>query len=273
MLAKLFNIKPEFRRERRDAGNGHIEITSVCIMLSRISGQPVGEGAGICSTMESKFRWRKAQRSCPTCGVEGGISRSKFPPKDNPSSQPGWYCKECKAQFGYDEPSIRSQQCGRTENPDIADTYNTVQKMADKRAYVAAVITTVGASDYVTQDIEDFDLSSHGVDIDKTAKNQPAAATPHPVNNNSQATAPEETVRGIITNISTKTGNTNNKDWELTIISLDNGVEIITYDKDLAGSIRVAYADEKNKNCHLTFACKRNAKGNLVAQSFSDLPF
>jgi hypothetical protein len=106
--------------------------------------------------MESKYRWRKSQRACPACGVDGSIGRSKFPPKDNPTGQPGWYCRDCKAQFAYDASDIRNQQAGRVENPDIADQYNTVQKMADKRAYVASVITSVGASDFVTQDIEDF---------------------------------------------------------------------------------------------------------------------
>jgi hypothetical protein len=156
MLAKLFNLRPEYKRERHDLGNGHIEIMSDCTMFSRATGTAVGSGAGTCSTMESKYRWRKSQRACPACGVDGSIGRSKFPPKDNPTGQPGWYCRDCKAQFAYDASDIRNQQAGRVENPDIADQYNTVQKMADKRAYVASVITSVGASDFVTQDIEDF---------------------------------------------------------------------------------------------------------------------
>lgn len=155
LLAKLFQIRPEFKRERRDLGNGHFEILSSCIMISHTSGRPVGEGAGTCSTMESKYRWRKAQRTCPKC--DGSIGRSKYPPRDNPDAQPGWYCTKCKAQFAYGDAEIRGQITGRVENPDIADVYNTVQKIADKRAYVAAVITTTGASDYVTQDITDFD--------------------------------------------------------------------------------------------------------------------
>lgn len=44
----------------------------------------------------------------------------------------------------------------REENPDIADTYNTVLKMAKKRAHVDATITACAASDIFTQDIEDF---------------------------------------------------------------------------------------------------------------------
>src|SRR5207253_1530601 len=36
---------------------------------------------------------------------------------------------------------------------------NTLQKMAQKRAYVGAVIIAVGASDFFTHDIEDMDPS------------------------------------------------------------------------------------------------------------------
>lgn len=44
----------------------------------------------------------------------------------------------------------------REENPDIADTWNTVLKMAKKRAFVDAVKSTTAASDIFTQDVEDF---------------------------------------------------------------------------------------------------------------------
>lgn len=46
----------------------------------------------------------------------------------------------------------------KIENEDIADTYNTVLKMAKKRAHVDATLTVTGAADLFTQDlIEDED--------------------------------------------------------------------------------------------------------------------
>lgn len=42
------------------------------------------------------------------------------------------------------------------ENPDLADTYNTVLKMAKKRAHVDAILTATAASDIFTQDLEDM---------------------------------------------------------------------------------------------------------------------
>lgn len=46
----------------------------------------------------------------------------------------------------------------RTENPNIADVYNTVLKMAKKRAHVDAIITATACSDIFTQDLEDMEL-------------------------------------------------------------------------------------------------------------------
>ena len=44
----------------------------------------------------------------------------------------------------------------QVENPDIADTYNTVLKMAKKRSHVDAILTATAASDIFTQDLEDM---------------------------------------------------------------------------------------------------------------------
>jgi hypothetical protein len=44
---------------------------------------------------------------------------------------------------------------GRRPNPDLYDTWNTVLKMSNKRALVAAVLNTTAASDLLTQDLED----------------------------------------------------------------------------------------------------------------------
>jgi hypothetical protein len=43
----------------------------------------------------------------------------------------------------------------KQENPDIADVYNTVLKIAKKRALVDATLTATAASDIFTQDLEE----------------------------------------------------------------------------------------------------------------------
>jgi hypothetical protein len=54
----------------------------------------------------------------------------------------GYFCWRkkdgCGALFPLGDKAIENQEVGRVENPDIADTYNTVLKMAKKRAQVDA---------------------------------------------------------------------------------------------------------------------------------------
>jgi hypothetical protein len=45
----------------------------------------------------------------------------------------------------------------RIPNPDVADVVNTIQKMAQKRALVAATLIATSASEFFTQDVEDAD--------------------------------------------------------------------------------------------------------------------
>ena len=46
----------------------------------------------------------------------------------------------------------------RVANPDIFDQVNTIQKMAHKRALVAAVLIATNASEFFTQDVENMDV-------------------------------------------------------------------------------------------------------------------
>ena len=69
----------------------------------------------------------------------------------------GWLCwrkrNGCGAKFPDGDQRIESQEVGEIENPDLPDTWNAVDKMAKKRAYVDAVLSVTGASAIFTQDI------------------------------------------------------------------------------------------------------------------------
>lgn len=151
-LAVVFRLAPGFRIERFDLGDGHREERVTCTLSHISTGEVWGEGVGTCSTMEKKYRWRQKDRACPTCG-EAAILRSK-------KGGEGWFCWRkkggCGATFDVGDPSVERQETGRQENPDIADTWNTVLKMAKKRAQVDATISVTGASDIFAQDLEDL---------------------------------------------------------------------------------------------------------------------
>lgn len=126
-IAYMFHFVPEYEVTRSSLENGHREYEVVCKLKHRETGQLMGGGLGLCTTMESKYRYR-------------------------------WE--------GY------GNNRHRVENPDIADTYNTVLKMAKKRAFVDAVKSTTAASDIFTQDIEDLPYMEY-----ETEQAQPAQAT------------------------------------------------------------------------------------------------
>jgi ssDNA-binding Zn-finger/Zn-ribbon topoisomerase 1 len=149
-------------------------------------GQIVAEGDGSCNSRESKYRYRKAERVCPTCGQPAII-------KGKAEYGGGWLCYKnkggCGAKFGDKDSAIVNQEVGRIINPDIADQVNTILKMAEKRALIAATLIAVNASDYFTQDIEDMpgygeivEASYRYVDADtgeiSNAKTTQAASTP-----------------------------------------------------------------------------------------------
>ena len=129
--------------------------------------------------MESKFRWRTAERVCPACGATAII-------KGKAEYGGGWLCFAkkggCGAKFSDDDESITSQAVGRAENPDLADTYNTILKMSKKRAHIDAVLTATAASDIFAQDLDDL----------PRAEVEPPPATPEKPNLEPSALARDE---------------------------------------------------------------------------------
>ena len=115
--------------------------------------QLIASADGSCNSWEKKYRYRQEDRKCPTCGKETII-------KGREEYGGGWLCYRkkggCGAKFNDDAPSIVNQNVGQIKNPDVAEQVNTILKMAQKRALVAATLIATGASDYFTQDMEDF---------------------------------------------------------------------------------------------------------------------
>lgn len=151
-LCLMFNIYPKFETTREDGPGEHRTYDVTCSLYHK-SGAAVGQGLGLCSTLESKYRYRKSERVCPTCGASAVIAGAE-------RYGGGWLCWRkrdgCGATFLRDDEAITSQPTGRRENPDLPDSWNTVKKMAKKRAYVDATLSATAASDLFTQDVEDL---------------------------------------------------------------------------------------------------------------------
>jgi hypothetical protein len=176
-LGLMFRLAPEFEVTAIDLADNHKEFRIICTLKHIQTGETWGQGVGSCSTMESKYRYRPSSRKCPACGAEAII-------KGKAEFGGGWVCFKkkggCGAKFSDEAKDIVSQTDGRIENPDIADTYNTVLKMAKKRAHVDAIITATSASDIFTQDVEEPLLDTEGevpvVQAEKNATQAPVSA-------------------------------------------------------------------------------------------------
>ena len=195
ILALTFGLSPTFQIIQTDLPREHREYRVVCTLTHIASGKSLGEGVGCCSTMESKYRWRGGARLCPSCGRATIIAgKAEY--------GGGWLCFAKKGGCGSKWPKgaqeIESQSEQRQENSDPADQYNTVLKMAKKRAQVDATLTATGASDILTQDLEDLPpassryTESNAVDaefVDRPSQPSSGSAT-RPASNGQSKSAP-----------------------------------------------------------------------------------
>jgi len=152
LLCLTFQLDPQFTLDERHDGD-HLEVVVTCTLYHSRSGARLGSGIGSCSTRESKYAYRKSERVCPKCDAAAII-------KGKAEYGGGWLCYGkkggCGAKFKDDDEAITGQDVGRIANPDLPDLYNTVRKMACKRAHVAACLFVTGGSELFTQDIEDM---------------------------------------------------------------------------------------------------------------------
>jgi hypothetical protein len=171
-----FRLAPKYTVTMRELKNDHREYEVNCGLYHIDTGKFWCEGVGICTTMESKYRYRNAAKVCPKCGNETII-------KGKVEYGGGWLCFAkkggCGAKFKDGDTSIEGQKVGQVENDNIADTYNTVLKMGKKRAQVDATISATAASDIFTQDIEEMNIVSVGYTVVESS-NTPSANVDKP---------------------------------------------------------------------------------------------
>src|SRR3990167_6913904 len=202
LLCMTFRLDPQYEITKEREGE-HLTLISTCTLWHIPTGQRCGSGMGSCSTREAKYAYRQAKRACPKCGAEQ-INKSKFPPRGKPQEAPGWYCFAkaggCGQEFAADDPAITAQITGRVANEDLADTENTVLKMANKRSLVAAVLNVTAASDIFTQDLDemtDVHVSTSGMykaDLTKEQMDANRVIVPQP-----ETTEQEEAeLRGVL---------------------------------------------------------------------------
>ncbi len=154
MLCLAFKFSPEFVKQPESIETDKmINVVYKCRLIQSETGRVIATGDGSCNSKEEKYRWTTTAKKCPSCGAEAII-------KGKQEYGGGWVCFErkggCKAKWPDGAKEIEGQVAGRVENDNPWNFHNTLTKMAQKRAGMAAIITACGLSSDFTQDLEDI---------------------------------------------------------------------------------------------------------------------
>lgn len=175
-LGVLFQLDVQLANDKTWGPGDHLTVVSHATVFHAPSGARLGYGEGVCTTRERKYAYRQAQLVCPSCGEQAVI-------KGKDEYGGGWLCWKkrngCGAKWPDGDKAIEGQERGEVENPDLPDLWNTVVKMAEKRARVDAVLAVTGASALFTQDIEDSPEAAGGAprqQANAAPADEPAAA-------------------------------------------------------------------------------------------------
>ena len=198
-LCNFFGLEPEFTpvvdeidwTGAQHGGETFCYVRYRCRLLRQ--GRIPGVGEGSCNSWESRYRYRwvsteylredldrtrllKRGGHRTLCEFEFAIDRADT---TGVYAKPAEYWQKFKEAItaGVARRVERDTRQGkayawemdadttlyRIPNPDVADLVNTIQKMAQKRALVAATLIATSASEFFTQDVEDTSGDSFGI--------------------------------------------------------------------------------------------------------------
>lgn len=137
-----------------------VTVVSTCtVHAGSLDGPVVGVGVGACTSWETKYRYRNAQKTCPQCSQAALIYQKEAKGGEFKGRAAYWCAPSkngCSANFAGDDPRIASQEVGKVTTADPLDQLNTFVKMGAKRARVDGAIAATGSSDLFVQDVEDL---------------------------------------------------------------------------------------------------------------------
>jgi hypothetical protein len=192
-LCSAFGFDPRFETitsiERWDGDEPLFFYRINCRLIHIETGLEVATGIGSCNSFESKYRWRWASedsvaphleksklatRNATFTEFQFSVERAETTGKYAKSDE-YWQRFKDEIAAGTARAGMRQTKNGqsptweiggleyRVPNDDIFSLVNTIDKMAQKRALIAATLIGANASEFFTQDIED--MVGFGVDI------------------------------------------------------------------------------------------------------------
>ncbi|MGO4498843.1 hypothetical protein AB4114_23450 [Paenibacillus sp. 2RAB27] len=166
-LCEFYNFAPTIASKVEDKNfeTGFYGVDITIRLIHRGSGAIIGEGVGHANTFESRYRWRWVSEKDLPKGVD----------KEDLVS------KERTGKYG-------KYQSYRMENDDMHSIWNTVLKMAKKRALVDATLAATRSSGIFTQTEQELEAYLAGEDPDGEGDN-PAPSKAQQQNTQSKQTS------------------------------------------------------------------------------------
>jgi hypothetical protein len=179
-----------------DIDRPYIDYTYRCTIKSK-QGQILAQCEGSCNSMEPKFgyTWKPVDKlpgGIEVSNLASKLSRKKITEYDfairkaettGPYGKPPAYWDKWRSaiqeglakkhsvhRFGKDLEEWEMDETVilyRIANPNVVGMKNTIMKMAQKRAFVGAILLSTGASEFYTQDIEDMEINGQVLSNEK----------------------------------------------------------------------------------------------------------
>jgi len=120
-IARMYGVRPNFIVENQEADpeTGYFMVKYRCQLVLVGTDRVMAEGLGLCSSFEKKYRWRKQW----------------WNRKGDPPDGEGW------------ERTKGGKFFRNVPNPDLVDTWNTIDKMSQKRALCRGRISASAAEE------------------------------------------------------------------------------------------------------------------------------
>jgi len=250
-IALMFQFSPSYQLTHTDLPGGHRECFAVCTLTHAPTGRIIGQMSGSASTMEAKHRYRGASgKTCPKCGAMS----CKASKKDYGG---GYYCDSkaggCGERFkpGSEEcKALDELPTTRQENLDPADQWNTVVKIAQKRAYTGAVKCASAASELFTVEMED--AQSDDREPPRKPVEMPKETPATPADGKPPADKPAgQSITGVVSKLSEKLTKTGGKKYGVCLATNEGEQWANTFDaklhdaaKELRGKMVTAFVTQ-----------------------------
>lgn len=172
-LCEFYGYAPTYSTsETSDLNTGFLRVVVTCTLLQRGTNDVIAQGIGECNTREAKYfyRWMpewELQKVPELWEVRNTFKREEF--EYTPKRGPNAGKKQKSAKY-------------RVENDDLFTLWNTVLKMAKKRAHVDATLSATRSSGLFSQGqkaLEDW-IEAEYEDITEREADAPAGPSAEP---------------------------------------------------------------------------------------------